>query len=263
VNSGRIIFEKKEEHRGWYLVEYSPPMEGCRFASTALVILEAAEKAKIVEAIEAEARIWLARYSIPVMVSAFDDTDSLIHLDSIKPSSHLMAIKEKEKVAPTFLWQEVKDSELPDDALDRNKLTTIYHDIGFKIWTSEDRKRVEKKHREMALTAWVILFVWLVAIPLTVIILGETSVWVARMVLIYSLWMVVVQVLKLTGKWRKSKREEEKEREESERNHHHYHCKRNPQGFLRLKIENFESETRERVRKEAEVLKEKQQQGRQ
>jgi len=44
-------------------------------------------------------------------------------------------------------------------------------------------------------------------------------------------------------------------REELEKNHHHCHCKKNPQGFLRSKIENFEKETRERVSKEAETLK--------
>lgn len=209
---------------------------------------------------EAEARLWLARYNVPVMVSAFDDKENLIHLDSVKPSSHLIAFRDQKKAAPTFFWREVKDAELPDGALDRSELTKIYHDIAFRTWTREDRNRVEKEHHQMVRTAWVILFVWLVVIPLVVIILGETSVWVARMVLIYSLWQVLVQILKLTGRWKKPKREEEREREESEKNHHHYHCKKNPQGFLRLKIENFEKETRERVHKEAQTLKEEQQQ---
>lgn len=260
MNADRIIFEKKEEHRGWYLVEYSPPIDGFRFASIELVVLQLAEKTKIAEAMEVEAQFWLSRYNVPVMVSAFDDKESLIHFDSIKPSSHLMAFRKEKHDTPTFYWREIKDAELPDDALDRSKLTKIYHDIGFRIWTSEDRNRVEKEQRQMVLTAWVILFVWLVVIPLLVILLGETSVWVARMVLVYSLWKVLVQVLKLTGKWKKSKREEEQEREETEKNHHHYHCKKNPEGFLRLKIENFERETRERVHKEAQALKQKQKQ---
>jgi len=36
-----------------------------------------------------------------------------------------------------------------------------------------------------------------------------------------------------------------------------YHCERNPEGFARLKVENFEREARERILKEAEVLRNK------
>jgi len=196
---------------------------------------------------------------VPVMVSAFDDKESLIYLDSIKPTSHLLAFRREKLDPPVFSWREIKDAELPDDALDTNKLIKIYHDIDFRTWTSKDRNLVEKKQRQMVLTAWLILFVWLVVIPVTVIILGETSVWMARMVLIYSFWKVFVQVMKLTGKWKKSKREEEKEREEAEKDHHHYHCKKNPEGFMRLKLENFEKETQEGIRKEDQALREKQQ----
>jgi len=233
-------------------------MDGFRFASIDVVVLQPAEKTKIAEAMEAEARFWLARYNVPVMVSAFDDKESLVQIDLVKPSSHLMAFNKDKHAAPIFCWGEIKNAELPDDALDRSKLTKIYYDIGFRIWKNEDRNRVQKEQRQMVITAWVILSVWLVVIPLVVIILGETSVWVARMVLIYSLWKVFVQILKLTGRWKKSKREEEQEREESEKNHHHYHCKKNPEGFLRLKTDNFEKETRERVHKEAQELKKKQ-----
>jgi hypothetical protein len=35
---------------------------------------------------------------------------------------------------------------------------------------------------------------------------------------------------------------------------HFYHCERNPTGFIRPKIENFEREAIERTRKEAEVF---------
>jgi hypothetical protein len=255
MNAASIRFGSKKQHRGWYLVEYDPPFEGARFATVNLVILEVgAEKNKIIEAMETEARTWLERYKIPVMVSAFDDKDDLIHLDPVKPSHHLMAIKAE--TTQKILWREIKDAELPDDALDRVKLTKIYHDIDFKVWTTEDRNRVENQHRKMAKTAWLMLFAWLVVVPSIVIILGETSVWVARIALAYSVWKIVEQMLKLTGHWKQSKRQEEQEREEREKNHHHYHCKRNPKGFLRLKNENCENENRERVRKEAEEIQE-------
>jgi hypothetical protein len=37
--------------------------------------------------------------------------------------------------------------------------------------------------------------------------------------------------------------------------HHHYHCERNPEGFERLKLENFERWAREEVHAEAKSLK--------
>ncbi len=255
MSSEKILFEKKAEHRGWYFVEYSPPIELHRFASVDLTILDSAGKAKIAEAMESELRVWLARYHIPIMVSACDSKEDLIHLEPVRGRSHLMGFAPKGQQEPNLYWRLLTDEELPGDALDRNSLKKIYHDIRYRIWTNEDVERVRKENVRMVRTAWLILSVWLVVIPITVIVLGETSVWVARMVLAYSLWKVLVQVLKLMGKWKKSPREKEEEREELERDHHHYHCKNNPQGFLRLKIENFEKETRERVYKEAEALK--------
>jgi hypothetical protein len=255
MSSEKIIFEKAKQHRGWYFVEYSPPIEGFCFAMVDLTILHSTEKAKITEAMESELKFWLARYSFPMMVSAFDDKENLIHLEPIKDCSHLMGYLPKDQQSPISQWRLLKDEELSDAALDRNYLKKVYHDIRFRTWTSEDVKRVERENIQMVLTTWLILFVWLVAIPLTVIILGETSVWIAKMVLAYSLWKVFVQVMKLLGKWKKSPREIEQEREKLEMEHHHYHCKRNPQAFLRLKIENFERETKERVQKEAESLK--------
>jgi hypothetical protein len=255
MSSDKIIFEKTKEHRGWYFVEYSPPIEGYRFAMVDLTILHSTEKIKIAEAMESELKIWLARYPIPVMVSAFDDKENLIHLEPIKDCGHLMGYLPKDQQSPLCQWRLLKDGELSDAALDRNYLKKVYHDFRFRTWTSEDVERVKRENVQIVLTAWLILFVWLVAIPLTVIILGETSVWIAKMVLAYSLWKVFVQVMKLLGKWKKSPREIEQEREKLEMEHHHYHCKRNPQAFLRLKIENFERETKERVQKEAESLK--------
>jgi len=51
----------------------------------------------------------------------------------------------------------------------------------------------------------------------------------------------------------------QREKQEAERNlkmsHYFYHCERNPEGFNRLKIENFEREAIEGTRKEAEELR--------
>ena len=49
--------------------------------------------------------------------------------------------------------------------------------------------------------------------------------------------------------------------EKSERMEHYYlHCERNPAGFQRLKIENFESDAIERTRAEARAIKDERRQ---
>lgn len=49
-------------------------------------------------------------------------------------------------------------------------------------------------------------------------------------------------------------REEEKGEKQRKMDHYFYHCERNPDGFARLKIENFEKDAGERVRAEAAAL---------
>ena len=253
MSQTKVFFSDVKEDRGWYFVEYSPPMEGYPLAYVHLTIPESADKAKIVEAMETEMRIWLNRYPIPVEVQAWDGNENPISLAPIKESKSLFGYFPKGQQEIHHRWAPVGWQELPQVSLDRTYLKTVYADIPFR--TSEDLQRQAKKHSRMVLTVWWFFFVWAVVVPLIVIILGETNVWVARLVLGYSLWKVVVEILKRTGKWKKSARQIQREKEDLERDHHHYHCKRNPEAFARLKSENFDRETRERIRKEAETLK--------
>jgi hypothetical protein len=45
-------YEPVKESRGWYFVEYYPPINGARFATLSLVITENASPIKIVAAME-------------------------------------------------------------------------------------------------------------------------------------------------------------------------------------------------------------------
>jgi len=53
----------------------------------------------------------------------------------------------------------------------------------------------------------------------------------------------------------RSEREKHKDAEELRMQHHHYHCERNPEGFMRLKAENFERDAREETHRETDELK--------
>jgi hypothetical protein len=233
-------------------VEYSPPQESVRFATLDLVIPTDEDKAKIVQAMESELRDWLGRYPIPLMVSAFDATGSLIHLDPVKDDNFLIGFVLKGQEAASLNWRPLKDQELPDDALNRDHLRKVYSDIPFR--TNRDIERECKKHARMILTIKRFVFFGTIVVPLLVIILPEISRPIALIVLVYSILKIVVKFLKQTGKLKKSPRQVEQEREELQMRHHHHHCKKNPQAFQRLRSENVEREERERIRKEAESL---------
>src|SRR6266446_4786530 len=122
-----LIFQTVKESRGWYFVEYAPPICSHRFAILELVFPDPVDKRKIVPAMESELRKWLDRYPIPIMVSAFDGKGSVIHLEPVKSCSHLMGFRSKESDQTVSHWRLVKDEELPVDALDLEHLKKVYH----------------------------------------------------------------------------------------------------------------------------------------
>ncbi len=55
--------------------------------------------------------------------------------------------------------------------------------------------------------------------------------------IIYSLYKIIRRFLKLKGY--KTKHEKDEEQKMNKMRHYFYHCERNPEGFLRLKSENY------------------------
>jgi hypothetical protein len=149
-------------------------------------------------------------------------------------------------------WRLLTNEELPEDALNRDQLKKVYSDVPFR--TGEDIDLQCKKHVRMVKTVKWLFLLWGV-VSLIILILGETNAWISRIVFVYGFYKFFVGFLRQTGKLKKSSRQLEQEKDELEMQHHDYHCKKNPQAFLRLKIENFERESREPTRKEAESLK--------
>ena len=250
----KLFFVALKEDRGWYFVEYRPPITSYRFATLNVVVPDTVGVARVADAMETELKLWLARYPIPLMVSSFDGKGNLYNLMTVRASSHLIGFIDKTSQEMCLFWRLLEDKEIPDDALDTNYLRKIYSNIPYK--TQDDLKRESAEHVRQLRIGWTIVFVWAVIVPAVVAILKWASPpWVAVLVLVYSLWKAVVKALKMLGKWKKSPREIEKEEEERRMRHHHYHCERNTEGFSRLKLENFEREERENILDEARKLK--------
>jgi hypothetical protein len=254
---GELRFDSLKESRGWYFVEYAPPIPGYPFAMIQLTILndeDAANLARVVSAMELELARWLARYSVPVRVTSFNAAGDLIRLEPEKPSDHLMGQKLESGLVES-VWGLLDAKSLP--LYSPEKLQGIYHDIPFRTGEQIRADAEESLKTTKAAVRWgiALLAFWLVIIPAGLAILGFANRVVGVLVLIYALWKAAVQSMKLIGKLP----ETTSERLEADKNrrmeHYFWHCERNPTGFQRLKMENFDREERERTIREAAGLR--------
>jgi hypothetical protein len=245
-------YEPIKESRDWGFVEYHAPMKGYKFASLNLVIIEDISKDEVVNTIEKELESWLTRYPIPLFVSAFDDKGELIQLDEIRPCNHLIGFLDQNgKII--LNWRLLKDDEISDVALNQEYFDNLYSNLDLKTYTELDIDR-RKRRRQIQVGSFII-FIWLIIIPLIVVLLDFYSDWVSLVVLIYSFYKALQKTLELTGSWPKTKRRKEKELEEQLKGHYYYHCQMNPEGFRRLRQENFEKLAKDGIAREARSLK--------
>lgn len=249
-----LRFESIKEDRDWYFVEYSPPTSGYLFAILTLTIPQGDHSLEqIAVVMEAESASWLKRYPIPLMISAFNSAGDVVNLETVRGCNHLIGYLHAETADVVQAWRLVGNEELPRDALDKAHLQDIYADIPSK--TKEDITEQVLEESKKLRVGWWMVFVWAVVVPAAIAVLEWWSDWLGVVVLLYSLGKAVKKALQITGRWPHSSAEKQKEEEEARMRHHHYHCERNPEGFLRLKIENFDRWSREEIQKEALSLK--------
>jgi hypothetical protein len=248
------FFTSIKEDRGWYFVEYEPPNPSYRFATLSVVVPTAARALDVASAMEDELKAWLARYRVPLMVTAFDAKDQVFGLKGIRPADHLMGYVDATDELRSA-WR-LLNNELAADALNPTFLRKIYSDVPSK--TSAELRAESNERKRRLQTGWVIVFVWLVVAPVLFAIFEYAGPeWVGAVILVYAIWQAAAKGLKMLGIWKKSTRELEQEREAARMRHHHYHCKQNPTAFERLKLENLERWAKERIEKEAASLKQK------
>ncbi|MFZ3079881.1 MAG: hypothetical protein WA109_09345 [Bellilinea sp.] len=245
-------YEPIKESRGWYYVEYRPLDRGSKHAILNLVITEDANTSDVANAMEKEAKIWLGLYPVPLLVSAFDNADSIYNLHGTRQNDHLIGfINQDNKIC--LHWESINYEEIPNNALNKEYVDTLYSNLGYKTYDELDNER--KKRQKNIKSGWFIFLIWVAVIPAIWAILEYSSNLLSIIALLYSLYMAIRKGLELIGKWPKSKREKEQEIENRLKNHYYYHCQMNPEGFNRLKLENLTNLTKARIEKEAESLK--------
>jgi hypothetical protein len=259
--SEELDFDSVKEDRGWYFVEYQPPQGTDWFATLQVVVTQPASDHRVAAAMELEGKAWLKRYSVPLMVSAFDDVGELRDLGDTRPCAYVMAYCDVNTGKPRLCWRELREDEIIDNDFDDETLLRVYAGIPFTRTTPADRDeefrasaRSVRTGRRVVVTG---LLVWLAAIPVAWAILQWAGPrWLGVLVLVYCTLKALIQALKLLGVLKPLRREQETQERNSRMEHYFYHCEQNPEGFERLKIENFERDAREEILNEAQVLRE-------
>ena len=150
------------------------------------------------------------------------------------------------------------DRLLPDEEyshfdLSKDVLSHIYQDLQFK--TSKDaQKEISKQLKEKKKLIFIMLL-WFSIIPALIAYYGWSNPYVSVIAFVYSIIIAIKKGGEITGHFKVSDREQKKADEEREKEHHHYHCKQNPEGFLRLKHDNYSKDSEEKIRKKIEELR--------
>jgi len=247
----KIYFDHINEKAEGYFLEYSPPVGSIPFASLTVTYVSDVTSDRVATDLENISEKWINRYPIPVMASAFDRHGDLVNLESVRPISHLTTILDNG--IPCYRWELLKDEEFPEELKDPEYLITIYSDLNYRTQTEVSAQARENLKPIRA--AKRLLIVWAVFVPLTVALLEFFSpLWLSAIALIYSFWKAYQQWLKMTGKKAKSDREAAKEEDNRLKEHHHYHCKLNPDGFLKLKIENLNKMEKDQIQQKYDSI---------
>lgn len=250
-----LHFEDIKEPRDGYFVEYQPPSRGIAFATVNLVFTRALDKGAAADIMLEELTAWVKRYGVPVMASAWDAQENRIRPKD-EGDSFLVGWQTP---AGDFVhsWQHTDLDGFLKANPSQVDLRTAHKDIPFKtdaqLQADADIFVQQRRRQNRYLKA--ILFGWLAVIPAGIALfqyLGPE--WLGLVALIFSLWKAGRAGFRL---WRNSKPtpwEEAKAEKQHKMDHYYYHCERNPEGFARLKVENFQKEAAERTRKQAEAL---------
>lgn len=249
-------YGKLKIDREWYFVEYSPPTPKSLFAWITLVIYDQAHKTleDIAIAMETEARFWVEEYTIPVFICAVDESEQNICLDGCRPINNAVAFADEKSGTIQVFWEVVKDDEIPKIALDEAYRDEVYQ--GFSCRTQEDIDSLNKDRRKAKRKSIILLVLWLSVIPAAIAFLGWANPLFSTAALLYSLYKAIERFLKIIGKKKPSEKEKTDRKKQQQMEHYYYHCSRNPEGFRKLKLENFENEAREKVLSEVKELKE-------
>ncbi|MCL2469115.1 MAG: hypothetical protein FWF24_02650 [Alphaproteobacteria bacterium] len=250
-----VIFDTIQEAKEGYLVDYKP-MYDSNLATLRLSFMEKTSKEKMIEVMEKELVCWIGKYPIRTMVCACDETGSNVYVKGVYDSQLTGWIDPETKQLKTS-WN-LDDSEGYDGRQEDFKegWDKVYLNVDFRTKAQIKENavaQVKQRCKEMR-SFRLVMFLWFCIIPATWLSIQQFGhEWVGWAVYIYACAKILIEAKKIY--FPKDRSETPEEIEKREMAHHHYHCKLNPEGFARLKSENFKRELREKVSKEYADLK--------
>lgn len=248
-----VLRDKIKLHRDWYFVEYQPADARSPFALLLLTVLsEPIDLESVASAAENELQYWLQRYPVPIMVSAFDAKDDLLHFPSLGDESHLMGFVDQRTRRIFRKWGLFEQDALPAEQMESDYIARIYEGIPARKQVDVRTEAIRKARVEGKLFRTIIFFVVIVPVFIEIISLGVD--WLGYFLAAGSIGVGLYKAAKILGWLKPTQRENEESERDLRMKHYYYHCERNPEGFDRLKIENFERDAIELTRKEAEAL---------
>jgi len=242
------------EHRGDYYVTYRPADLRTPFAVVQLTFpREIGEAAKVKKAMESELEYWVRKYPVPAMVTAFDAKEDVVHISDNADESHLIGFIDTHSGHVSRFWKLLEQHELPAEQMEEKYLAEVYKEVPFRR-QADVRKMAYQRARASGRA--VRLFVFLVVgVPVLIEIVSLGIDWIGYLLSVISVSVGLYKLSRAMGWIKPSKKEQEKAEKELKMSHYYYHCEKNPEGFNRLKVENFERETIESTLREEAMIR--------
>lgn len=247
-----VYRDELKEHRGHYYVIYQPADSRVPFAQVSLTFPERyPDENGLRRLMEGEAKRWLARYPVPLMLSSFDSTESLIHL-SDERASHQLGYTHPQTGEPVTWWGPLENRKLPTEDMTADDLARVYKDVPFRR-RQDVVSAVDEENRKFRVGVRIInaAIIFIAAIPLAIELIGMGVAWLGHILSVVSIATGFFKVAKAAGWIRSPKSAQAKEEKKRKMEHYYYHCEKNPEGFSRLLCENFERDAKERTRQES------------
>lgn len=258
MDSPTVFREKIKEHRGDYYVSYQPADLRSRFASVQLTFLgNGHDVADVKAAMERELKSWLSRFRVPVTVSSYDAKDDLIHVAPEFAQSHLAGYVDPQTGQIIQWWGFPLGDEFPSGQMDEGYLARAYEGVPFRL-QEEVRQKALRETRMLGRSASIALFL-IVGVPVLIEIVSLGVGWLGGVLAGISIGVGLYKLGKAMGWIKPTQRDKEKAEKDLKMKHYFYHCEQNPEGFNRLKFENFEREAIRLNHDEADAIRGQQQ----
>ena len=254
--SDYLYFESIRESRGHFFVEYQPPVADNPFATLYLIFPRAVLLDRLSEILDKEIRHWLRRYPVPLMVWVLDDKEDTVRLPD-SDSDCLFAWHDSDS-------DQISQSSKNDDFENFLRTVprhpdwpTIYTDVPFRtnyeVKAAAQDTLIARKRQNALLR--VILTLWLAIIPAGYAVFEFLGpVWLSLLGLAFVLYKALQTALRIWSRSKPSAKEKREAEKQRRMDHYFHHCERNPDGFMRLKLENFKDDARKRTRAEAKEI---------